>query len=168
MNVFACHPDPAVAASWLADQHVVKMVTESAQILSAALRLQGHSGEGLFKLSHKNHPCVKTAVQDQGYFIWTARHGLALADEYTKRYGKTHASEAVLRAAIETSGVDLTSKMVPVEWPLAMPEEFRQVDPHAAYKACLIAKYDEWRSRGKRVAPRWKRVAKNNPFVQKD
>ena len=39
MNIFYVHKDPVVAAKMLIDKHVVKMIIESAQMLSTAHRL---------------------------------------------------------------------------------------------------------------------------------
>lgn len=162
MNVFACHPDPVVAASWLADQHVVKMTIESAQILSTALYVRGVRSSSLYDPTHQNHPCTVAACVDPDYFGWVARHGLALACEYRRRYGRTHASEIVIKRA---TVYHPPRGRTPNYWPLAMPEEFQQSDPHAAYCAYLAVKYNSWRQRGGIVAPRWQRVAAGNPFT---
>jgi len=39
MNIFYVHKNPIVAAKMLIDKHVVKMIVESAQMLSTAHRL---------------------------------------------------------------------------------------------------------------------------------
>ena len=39
MNIFALHQDPVQAAQWHVDDHVNKMIIESAQMLSTAHRL---------------------------------------------------------------------------------------------------------------------------------
>ena len=39
MNLFILHDDPTVAAQMQCDKHVVKMIIESAQMLSTAHRL---------------------------------------------------------------------------------------------------------------------------------
>ena len=162
MNVFACHPDPAVSATWLADQHVVKMTTESAQILSTVLHLRGVRSSWLYKPTHQGHPCTVAAFNDQYYYSWVVLHGLALAGEYSERYGRQHSSEIVIKRA---SVYQPPTHGTPRYWPLAMPEVFRKEDPHAAYCAYLQDKYDTWRQRGGRHAPRWVRVVAGNPFT---
>ena len=42
MNIFFLHKDPKIAARMQCDKHVVKMVLETAQMLSTAARAQGH------------------------------------------------------------------------------------------------------------------------------
>jgi hypothetical protein len=60
MNIFVTDPDPVISAQTLCDKHVVKMVLESAQMLSTAWR--EYSSEyadehELYKTAHLNHPC---------------------------------------------------------------------------------------------------------------
>ena len=42
MNIFFLDEDPKYAAQMQCDKHVVKMVLETAQMLSTAARAQGH------------------------------------------------------------------------------------------------------------------------------
>ena len=60
MNIFYLDSDPYVAAKMHCDKHVVKMILESAQMLSTAHRvLDGDEyadERGLYKMAHKNHP----------------------------------------------------------------------------------------------------------------
>ena len=60
MNIFYLDHDPVIAAQMSCDKHVVKMILESAQMLSTSHRvLDGdeYANEvGLYKLAHKNHP----------------------------------------------------------------------------------------------------------------
>jgi len=43
MNIFALHEDPHEAAAMMGDQHVIKMILESAQMLCSVARDLGHS-----------------------------------------------------------------------------------------------------------------------------
>ena len=45
MNIFFLHKHPVIAAQMQCDKHVVKMVLETAQMLSTAARAQGHDVE---------------------------------------------------------------------------------------------------------------------------
>ena len=60
MNIFYLDRNPIVAAQMMCDKHVVKMILESAQMLSTAHRvLDGDTYAdlvGLYKIAHKNHP----------------------------------------------------------------------------------------------------------------
>ena len=103
MNIFVTDPDPVISAQTLCDKHVVKMVLESAQMLSTAwrepndLRSTEFSSKyadehELYKTAHPNHPCSIWVRQARENYKWLYRHFVALCDEYTHRYGKSHAS----------------------------------------------------------------------------
>lgn len=96
MNIFATSDCPIEAAQFLDDKRCIKMCLETAQLLSSALRLCGHSGEGLYKITHKNHPSNIWARSTQGNYKWLLEHFRALCNEYTRRTGKTHASSKLL------------------------------------------------------------------------
>lgn len=91
MNIFVLDENPRLAAQYHCDKHVVKMVLETAQILSTV------SGLGPYKATHHKHPCVLWTGTNQANFNWLVELGLELSAEYTHRYDKTHKSEAVIR-----------------------------------------------------------------------
>ncbi len=92
MNVFVLDRDPIVAARMQCNKHVVKMVLETAQMLCANFP----EGSAPYKRSHYNHPCTIWARTSKANFRWLVIHGMALANEYTNRYGKVHKSQEVL------------------------------------------------------------------------
>jgi len=111
MNIFYIDENPVQAAQWMVDRHVVKMILESAQLLSTAHRLlDGEEYEGktatgrkakrwklhdaredvIYSATHINHPsCVWTRSSVENY-NWLVDHFFALMDEYTYRYDKEH------------------------------------------------------------------------------
>lgn len=138
MNIFILDEDPIVAARYLCDRHVVKMALETAQILSTALVKRGGRDDRLYKVTHEFHPCTMWAERSMANFGWLVAHGLGVCDEYTRRYGKTHASEAVIKAAMET-GMRLEhpyGKLTP--FAQAMPENYRRPNAVEAYRAYYI------------------------------
>ena len=111
MNIFYVDHNPVVAAQCLVDRHVVKMVLESAQLLSTAhrvidgIKIQGKSSTGrnqkqwiigdyrdrvLYKATHINHPSAVWCRQSIENYEWLVEHFFALTDEYTFRYKKIH------------------------------------------------------------------------------
>lgn len=104
MNIFVLARDPYLAAKYHCDKHVVKMIIESGQMLSTALRFYGHSGHGLYKTSHFNHPCSVWVRQSRQNFEWLCCLMDGLLDEYHIRYGarkdKSHKCEAVFAEAL--------------------------------------------------------------------
>lgn len=152
MNVFALHQDPYKAAELQCDRHVVKMVLETAQLLCSAFP----EGAAPYKRTHYNHPCAVWTRSSYGAFMWLVHHGYGLALEYHHRYGKEHKSLAVIQwchAHVAEAGLpDLPW----VPFAQAMPDEFKQADPVAAYRAYYIgAKADIAVWNKGRTAPEW-------------
>lgn len=98
MNIFASDSDPVKAAQYLDDKRVVKMVLETAQILSTVLHKLGSGSSSIYRPTHSNHPCVIWAGKSRGNFNWLVLHGLALNEEYKKRFFKIypHKSTSVI------------------------------------------------------------------------
>jgi hypothetical protein len=121
MNIFVLDLDPLKAAEYHCNKHVVKMILESAQMLCTAhwlsllnskskkindfkrVRdcqdwLKSNTGTALqppWKMTHINHPCSIWTRESLENYKWHSRLGLALCDEYTKRYEKVHKSLGV-------------------------------------------------------------------------
>lgn len=90
MNIFAVSPYPSECAKALDDKRLVKMVLETAQILTTAAILNGATNL-TYKPTHKNHPCVKWAAKNKMTGIWLFLHFQYLLAEYKFRFGKDHA-----------------------------------------------------------------------------
>jgi hypothetical protein len=192
VNIFVLHRDPVRAARQHCDRHVVKMTLETAQILSTVLwqrdrtsaqRLQRRGL--LYRPTHAGHPCTLWAAKSLGNFRWLCRLGIALAEEYTHRYGKLHKSAAVIEAAMawaesashsrkaahrHTDGVVLPRSVSGAHphdgWPCrrtpfaqALPEHYRGPDAVAAYRAYYLGDKAPICSWTRRRAPRWFRAA---------
>lgn len=160
MNVFMVDSCPVKAAQALCDKHVVKMVLESAQVASTVLRERGDTSPLLYKPTHKNHPCTRAVAENEDYADWFINHGIALACEYTHRFGKTHKSQRVLDYAVEhLSGSEYGLSLADV--PQAMPVEHKvEGDPVRAYRSYLQWKYNNLWPKGSarwtaRQQPRW-------------
>ena len=131
MNIFFLDANPALAAQMQHDKHVVKMVLETAQILSTVQAHHGAATAPLYKATHAGHPCVKWAAESTHNYDWLVAHGLALAAEYTYRYGKVHKSAAViLRCVDHPYRLPVLGPTPPAQ---AMPDEFKR--PHNAVQA---------------------------------
>ena len=98
MNIFCTSDCPVESAKYLDDKRVRKMLLESGQLLSTAMRVHGYSGDEVYKIAYKNHPSNIWTRATQGNYKWLLEHFRALCDEYTRRFGKTHASSALLPA----------------------------------------------------------------------
>ena len=95
MNIFYLHRDPYKAAEYQYNKHVVKMILESAQMLCTAHHHYAEQSEAdvgyiPYKKAHYNHPSTKWVRESDEHYMWLFDHMVALGEEYTKRYGKTH------------------------------------------------------------------------------
>ena len=92
MNIFYLDSDPVKAAQIQYNKHVVKMILESAQMLCTAHHLLDpcNSDDIPYKIAHKNHPSTIWVRQSASHYLWLYHHMIALGEEYTRRYNKTH------------------------------------------------------------------------------
>ena len=141
MNIFVVDMNPKKAAQMLCDQHVVKMCLETAQMLCTVARKNGF--EVPYKSAHPKHPCTLWVGETKGNWDWLVSHGLALGEEYTKRYGKIHKSHLVIKE-IAKLPIDLPKGTTP--FAQAMGEEFKKTNPVEAYRAYYQSKtFARWK-----------------------
>ena len=94
MNLFILDSNPVISASYHVDRHVVKMPTETAQMISFVYHdpelWQGEIPEFImgFSKTHYKHPCSIWIRQSLSNFIYACKLGLALYNEYQYRYNQ--------------------------------------------------------------------------------
>ena len=121
MQIFVTHTNPERAVQCsedddtpLCDQWVVKMQTEACQLLISVCHARAAAGQPGYEWlqkpvpgpggeqfevwkplskGHLKHECYLWVLADKHHFDWTLRHGLALCEAYTHRFGKTHKAE---------------------------------------------------------------------------
>lgn len=86
MNIFCTSACPIQSAKFLDDKRVVKMCTETGQILATALHCKGVSVS--IKPTHASMEVVKWARVSRQNYKWLLRHFVALLHEKRKRYPK--------------------------------------------------------------------------------
>lgn len=181
MNIFVLDENPIAAADMQCDKHIVKMVTESAQMLSTAHRLldgemyldKTANGRNvkrwrldddrenvLMKAVHTGHPCTLWTMQSSGNYLWHYGHYCALSDEYTRRYGKLHGS-------FHNNEIGLSLKSMPRNIPIAAstpyalamnsnPECIVEGDAVQSYRNYYKTKQDRFKMAWtKRETPAW-------------
>lgn len=142
MNIFYLDNNPKAAASYHCDKHVVKMILESAQLLSTAHRvLDGEEGVKLssngrklktwilpdwredimYSATHVNHPCAIWTRQSSQNYEWLESLFVELCIEYTRRYNKVHLCEVKFSDALvyKPDNLHATGFTEPVQ---AMPD----------------------------------------------
>jgi hypothetical protein len=169
LNIFILSECPIEAAQMQCDKHVVKMCTESAQMLSTAHRmLDGISSkrpsksgkrlsthwihpnpqlnELLYKAVHYNHPCTVWTMTSSANYMWHYKHFMALCLEYTLRYGKVHATESKLGEVLSYLPSNISYGSITPHC-LAMqsnPECMFPDDPVKSYRAYYQTKQDRF------------------------
>ena len=149
MNVFRLDNDPNIAALYHCDKHVVKMNTESAQLLSAAhVVLDGPVRDDIYKPSKSQtmHPCAVWARESHENYLWLHALGMALCRQYTARYRRVHATEQILARLAEPPHNIRQGAETPA--PLCMPERYHGPDVVHAYRLCYVGeklRFARWR-----------------------
>ena len=153
MNLFVLHADPAKAAAYHCDVHVVKQILECGQLLSAASQTKICK----YPKSVPKHPCTLWVAETRDNYRWTLMLMASLSGEYTRRYGKVHAYRELIHL------LDKASSNVPdgrqTAFVQCMPDEFIHSNYVTAYrnyykhKAETFKRPMTWRVPAHR--PRW-------------
>ena len=136
MNIFATYSDPHDSAFALDDKRAIKMILESAQLMSTAINLSG--GKAPYKTTHPNHPVSIWARQNNTNYWWLFEHYQALCQVYYDRFNKRHKTlDYILEfrdGVFKFPKSDLT--------PFANCTEFKNIkDVHEAYRLQLNKKW---------------------------
>ena len=175
MNIFAIENDPVDCAVSMVDRHVVKMVLETAQLLSTAhrildgemyigktatgrnvkrWRLSDEREQHLYSATHINHPSAVWCRDTNNNYNWLYVHFCGLLSEYTYRYGKVHKCEAMKEWLMQAPYSIPISRLTPVT--PAMPDEYKV--PHdsvASYRNYYRGAKQRMHKWTKREAPEW-------------
>lgn len=152
MNIFVSNVSPERSALDHCDRHLVKMVVETAQMLSCAHWILDNKSVG-YAPTHWNHPCSDWVRLSSENYQWGLSLLSALCTEYTNRYKKPHKTASLLPVLKKAPRNIPSGKLTP--WAQAMPEEFMEEDSTLAYQSYLIWKYDEWMTRAKPLKVCW-------------
>lgn len=180
MNLFILDKDPVKAAQLQCDKHVVKMIVESAQMLSTAHRMldgelerrPSKSGKTtvkywklpderentLYKAVHMHHPCTVWTMESATNYEWHYAHFRALSEEFEYRYNKSHSSWLLLKDSLFYPPKNIPLEPL-TEFKLAMkdyPECIALGDPVKAYRAFYQTKQSRFKMTWKkRPVPEW-------------
>ena len=178
MNIFILDNDPVIAAQMQCDKHVVKMIVESAQMLSTVHRMLDGTMERrpsesgsmlqywklpdireltLYKACHFNHPSTVWTRESSDNYMWHYEHFVALCYEYRYRYGKVHKTEKLLKHHLRhlpdnIKEVGLTPfKLAMAQFPQCIVE-----DPVESYRNFYHTKQSRFKMAWtKRPKPEW-------------
>lgn len=139
MNIFVLDKCSRTNVRMYCDQHIVKMIIETAQLLCSVHHVLHVNSDIPYKLSHKNHPCALWARQSLDNYNWLVRLGQEMCAEYHVRYNKTHKSASVIDWAYHNVPMLDSTGLTP--FPQCMPSEYQCSDPIEAYRAYYCYKY---------------------------
>ena len=151
MNIFVLDKEVEKCAEYHCDKHVIKMILESAQMLSAVVRLNGHDIG--YKLTHKNHPCTIWARESLSNYNWLVRLTRLLNYEYRYRYDKdiNHKSYDLVKTLPipDLPDIGLTP------FAQAMPDQYKNKNAVKAYRDYYINEKSSFLTWTKRKKPKW-------------
>ena len=175
MNIFYLDENPEIAAQYHCDSHVVKMILESAQLLSTAHRvldgelyyekskndrnlkrwlLPDYRNKILYKAGFFNHPCGVWVRETSSNYGWLYSLFAFLCDEYTYRYNRIHDTDKKLRTDLAFQPVNIIKEEM-TKPALAMPDYCKMNDPVSSYREYYKkekTKLFSWKIRGE---PYW-------------
>jgi hypothetical protein len=151
MNIFVLDKNVEKCAKYHCDKHVIKMILESAQMMSAVVRLNGYDAG--YKLTHKNHPCTIWARKSLSNYKWLKTLTKLLNDEYRYRYDKeiNHKSYDMVLTLPTPKLPDIG--LTP--FAQAMPDQYRNKNAVKAYRDYYINEKSSFLTWTKRKAPKW-------------
>lgn len=174
MNVFVLDYDPKTAAEMHCDKHVVKMILETAQLLSTAhrlldgseyesktkngrkrmkWRLTGEEEVNLYQAFSEKHPCAIWARESSDNYDWLYKLFIGLNEEYTHRYRRVH------KCMTMSPYLKKLPRNIPIcemtEFPQAMPEDSKTKDAVEAYQNYYINHKSAFAKWTNRAIPSW-------------
>ena len=186
MNIFMLDSCPIKSAQYQCDKHISKMCVENAQLLSTAHRIldgvvyiektdtnrnikrwrlsDTDMDEHLYKATHANHPSNIWIRESKNNYNWLWKHFVALADEYTHRCGKVHASFTKLAPYLANSPKNISSiDQTPIR--LAINDEACIIpnDPIESYRKFYQTKQTRFKMVWtRREVPHWFKFIEGN------
>lgn len=151
MNIFILDLNITKCAQYHCDKHVVKMILESAQILSTVCYKYGIQTQ--YRPTHINHPCTLWAGKSISNWLWLKDLALQLNDEYKFRFNKCddHKSATIIN--------QLPCPPIPknelTEFVQAMPLKYKNLSPVQAYRQYYIHEKFKICTWKKRSTPQW-------------
>jgi len=153
MNIFYLDESPKVSAQLMTDKHIVKMILESAQMLSTAHRvldgypITSYSETGrrtqsyehprlndvLYKSAYVNHPSTKWVRESIENYNWLYQHFYELNVQYQQRFNRTHKTFERLNKVLIVPPYHIP-QIEQTEIPRAMPDKYKDICPIVSYR----------------------------------
>lgn len=147
MNIFILDINPKNVAKFHCDKHVVKMIVETAQMLSTTHYILNSSlKHKVYKPAYINHPCTKWVRKSKGNYIWTLELLAYLLTQYKIRYKKIHKTFEIYRYLCNYPRF---KKKNMTNFVLAMPDKYKS--------KCVIKSYRTYYLNDKKSFAKWEK-----------
>lgn len=132
MNIFLLDSDIEKCTEYMVNSHIVKMITEHAQMLSTTVRLNGFDVG--YKITHENHPCTKWVRTSLSNWLFLRELTECMHHEWQYRYD--HPSTHIHKAfeIIKTLPLPNIPDIGLTPFAQAMPEKYQHKDTVVAYR----------------------------------
>ena len=138
MNIFHLDKNPKICAEYHCDRHVVKMILETAQMLSTAYRKKFGDNDDLYKTAYPKHPMTIWVGDSGDNFFWSVQLLDQLLYQYTVRYKKVHKTIKISNLLHSKHKLWHTWKTEFTRPPLCMPDEYKSDDYIQSYRNYYI------------------------------
>ena len=133
MNIFLLSLNISLLVAYHCDKHIVKMPLEITQMLYSCWSLINKdklqdAPNGGYKQTHINHPVCIWIRTNKANYKFACQIGLALCDEYQKRYTKIHKCKEHLLWLFDNIPSITNAKKISL-FPQAMPEQYHCKNP---------------------------------------
>lgn len=165
MNIFVLSWIIENCVKYHCDKHVVKMILETAQLLSTCQHVVNPieaekwvSEKQIYKKTHQNHPSSLWVRECRENYVWLCHFGLALCKEYAFRYDKQpsdHKCYAILKFLSSQIPPQLAPKGTITQFKMAMPDEYKTTDPIFSYRLYYLNEKSRMLVWRKRDPPKW-------------
>lgn len=174
MNIFHLDKSPMLAAQFLCDKHVPKMIVETGQMLSAAHHYhESEVVDRVYKLAYPHHPMTQWVWKTGNNYQWAYSLLCHLIDEFYHRGFKNGEAPATQRimGALEILPAGLKNTLDQLDWmnhitapPLCMPKEYHGPCHIEAYRNYYIHEKHTFKDGSKAV---WER-GRDAPYWWRD
>ena len=154
MNLFYLDSSPKIVAQYHTNSHCVKMILETAQLLSTAHQFLDGYNPNLYKATHVNHPVCKWVRESVSNYRWTYELFVELCKEYEYRYGKIHKTFSNMGHLLKEVPINII-EIGFTKPALAMPDEFKCSDPILSYRQYYIGAKQHLAKWKNRETPTW-------------
>lgn len=158
MNIFILDDSPTKAARMLCDQHIHKMILESAQLLSTAFHNNFPNDAPklpIYKPAYQNNPCTLWVSKDLSNASWLILHAQEMEEIRVSKGFNPHASAKVIEVLYDYIQQNVHSVMYNhmdhTPFSLAMPAHIRirpSLDPVLKYQDYYKFKHRQWLDNG--------------------